>query len=153
MRQRLDSAPPVRTLAGETYLDVEAGRRVLVVEAVLDRTLPAPQRTGRFRVIAADGPERGRMWVAQASALTPCGTGEPSEASLRSGPPRPIASVLAIALSRVGAAALPHCQTEEERAIASALAECALTGGDALRELARVLFAASRNKDDERSSP
>ena len=153
MRRRRNSAPPVRILAGETYLDVEAGRQVVVVEAVLDRTLPAPRRTGQFRVVAADGPERGRIWVAHASALMPCGTGEPPPATPRGGPPRPIASILACALSRVGAAALPHCQTEEERAIASALTECALAGGDALRELARVLLAASPIKDDERRSP
>ena len=143
----------VRILAGERYLDVEAGRHVVVVEAVLDRTVPAPRRTERFCVVAADGPERGRMWVAHASALTPCGKGDPPEATPRGGPPRPIASGRPVALARVGAAALPHCQTEEERAIASALAECSVTGGDALRELARVLLTASPIKDDERSSP
>jgi hypothetical protein len=152
MKRCEPSAPSMRILAGETYLDLEAGRHVVVVEAVLDRTLPAPRRTERFRVVAADGPGRGRMWVAPASALAPRRSNEPPLATARGGPPRPLASVLASALSRVGAAALPHCQTEEERAIASALAECAVTG-DALRELARVLLAASTSKDDERRSP
>jgi hypothetical protein len=152
MKRCEPSAPSVRILAGETYLDLEAGRHVVVVEEVLDRTLPAPRRTERFRVVAAGGPERGRMWVTHASALAPRRTDDPPPMRTRGGPPRPIASVLACALSRVGAAALPHCQTEEERAIASALAECAVTG-DALRELARVLLAASTSKDDERRSP
>jgi hypothetical protein len=153
MKSRGISAPPVRILAGETYLDPEAGRHVVVVEGVLDRAGPAPRQTERFRVVAADGAECGRMWVAHASALAPRRTDEPQPTRPRGGPSRPIASVLACALSRVGAAALPHCQTEEERAIASALAECAVTGGDALRARARVLLAASTNKDDERRSP
>ena len=153
MKRRETSPRPERILAGETYLDLEGNRHVVVVEEVLDRAQPAPRRTERFRVVAADGPERGRMWVAHASTLAfRRGDGLPPSTP-RGGPPRPLASVLASALSRVGAAALPHCQTEQERAIAAALAECAVTGGDALRQLARVLLAASTSKDDERRSP
>jgi hypothetical protein len=153
VRRRASGTPAAAILSGETYLDVEAGRHVVVVECAIDRTGVAHQRTDRFRVVAADGPERGRMWTARASSLAPCLTTPPSQTKPRGGPPRPIASVLAAALARVGAAALPHCQTEEERAIASALAECVVTGGDALRELARALLAAAASKKDERSSP
>jgi hypothetical protein len=64
-----------------------------------------------------------------------------------------MATVLPAALARVGAAALPHCETDEERAIASALAECATTGGDALRELARLLLVTSVPRQNERGSP
>jgi hypothetical protein len=153
MRRSANGGPPVRILAGETYLDLEAARHVVVVECVIDRTGSALRRTDRYRVVAADGPERGRMWIVHASALAPCLTNAPLQPKGRGGPPRPIATVLAAALARVGAAALPLCQTEEERAIASALARCATNGGDALRELARALLATSTSKEDERSTP
>ena len=153
MRRSANGGPPVRILAGENYLDLEAGRHVVVVECVIDRTGSAPRRTDRFRVAAADGPERGRMWTTHASALVPCLTNAPSQTQSRGGPPRPIATVLAAALARVGAAALPHCQTDEERAIAAALAACASNGGDALRALVRALLATSTTQKGERSIP
>ena len=149
MKGRGAGAPPLRILAGETYLDLEAGRHVVVVEAVLDRTGSSPRRTDRFRVVAADGPERGRMWVARTSALRSC-TGTPS--AIRGGAPRTIASVLASALSRIGAAALPHCETEDERAVARALAECVNSGGAPLRALERALLPLSVKRRNERKS-
>ena len=150
MKKSGSSPAPVRVLAGETYLDLEAGRHVVVVEPVLDRTGPSPRRTGRFRVVAAEGPERGRMWGARSSALRPCAG---ASAPVRGGQPRTIASVLASALSRIGAAALPYCETEHERAVARALAECAKSGGDPLRALERVLLPPSTTRRNERKSP
>lgn len=151
MKGRGAGAPPLSILAGETYLDLEAGRHVVVVEAVLDRSGSSPRRTDRFRVVAADGPERGRMWVARTSALSSC-TGTPSPIRSRGGPARTIASVLASALSRIGAAALPHCETEDERAIARALAECAVSSAHPLHVLERLLTHPSAKRRDERKS-
>jgi hypothetical protein len=152
MKPPTSSVPLARILAGETYLDVEARRRVLVVEEVLDRSGSAPCRTDHFRVIAADGPEKGRASIVPGSSLVLPDPAAPA-ASPRGGPPRPMATVLPAALARVGAAALPHCETDEERAIASALAECATTGGDALRELARLLLVTSVPRQNEKGSP
>ena len=135
-------------LVGQTYFDAENRRVVVVKDELLDRAGGGPARTGRFIVEAANGTPPG-AYVAPASALEVA----PPAPSRRGGPPRHVAPVLRHALCRVGAAALRHCETDEERAIASALAECELAGTDALRALARVLLEASRREDEKEGSP
>ncbi len=136
------SPPSLRILVGETYIDTESRRLVVVVEEQLDRSLAVPRRTGHFRVVAVENPERGRTWIVPGSALER----QDGNATTprRGGPPRPISWVLLHAVSRVGAAALPHCASDEERDVAAALAEADHMGGDALRLLARIFLAASR---------
>lgn len=138
------SPPSLRILVGETYIDTESRRRVVVVEEQLDRALVVPRRTGHFRVVAVEGPGRGRTWIVPGSALERQDGNASPPAPRRGGPPRPISWVLLHAVSRVGAAALPHCASDEERDIAAALAEADHMGGDALRLLARIFLAASR---------
>jgi hypothetical protein len=141
-------AERARILVGERYFDAESRRVVVVRDEIIRRSGGVPERTGRFVVEATEGPRVRVAYVAPASAL---------EAVLpvvarRHGPPRHVASVLRHALCGVKAAALARCETDEERAIASALAECGIAGTDALRALARVLLEAARREDEKEES-
>ena len=141
-------AERARILLGESYFDAGSRRAVVVRDEVVDRSGSVPERTGRFVVEATDGPRAGVVYVAPAAALEPL----PPVVISRRGPPRHVAPVLRDALCRVGAAALPRCETDEERAIASALAECGIAGADALRALARILLEVARREEDKEGS-
>jgi hypothetical protein len=133
-----------RILVGEAYFDAENRRVVVVRDELVDRSGVVPERTGRFVVEPTEGARAGVAYVAPASA--------PVVDASRGGPPRHVAPALRHALCRVGGAALPRCETDEERAIASALAECGIAGTDALRALAKVLLAAARREDEKEAS-